>query len=275
MIITLGKSKFSFIQCYKAQFNLQIQNKVAVGCADCKERVSPGEAINRRQYRHNGYICFPCFASHMRISTIRFGGEDNDAGFIVNTFSQLQACSFAGRTYTTPEVVDAVLTSIQDRNPKFVYEPVRSIDQPITKSTAALVARMTIRKPGKPIVTVEVRSDVGQHNFYTWFSGNGRARKQTRITPRSYSQGPSYKFPVGLEVIAAKHFQNGEAVKITILKKKLYKKFCSCSGDQLPGYRPVIVRSILEPIAAWKRRGVGQAIPVRPSLLTKLTEITS
>ena len=101
-----------------------------------------------------------------------------------------------------------------------------------------LIARMTIRKPGR-IVTVEVRADAGFHNFYQWFAGHGRGRKPTHHTARSDGQR-FYDRPAGLEVIAAR-FTKGETVKITIRNKKLYNKFLACSGDQLPGYKPVIL----------------------------------
>ena len=277
MIITLGKSQFSFIQCYKAQFDLKIGNKLAVRCADCSSRILPGEAINRRQYRHNGYLCFSCFSSHLKVATFRFGGGGgNDAGFVKNYFDQLQSCSLASPTFTTPQIIESVLAVLLKNNPGFT-QPVQIQDQPKTpaKARAALVARMTLRKPGKPIVTIEIRSDAGYHNFYTWFKGQGRGRKQVNISARSLCQKSHPRYPVGLEVIAEKRREKGETVKITILKKKLYRKFISCSADQLPGYKPVIVNPILEPIPAWQRRGARITAPAELFTRIQNSEITS
>ena len=115
----------------------------------------------------------------------------------------------------------------------------------------SIIARMTVRKPGR-VVTVEVRADAGFHNFYIWHAGHGRGRKQTHATARSDGQRYHHR-PAGLEVIATR-FTNGEQVKITILKKRLYKKFLDCSGDQLPGYKPVIVSTQIDTRAAFNRR---------------------
>ena len=114
-MITLGKSKFSFIQCYKAQFDLSIRNKRPVRCVDCVSSVLPGLAIHRRQYRHNGYVCFGCFASHLRVATFSIDeDQDHDAGFRVNAYGQLQACSFSPREHTTLEIMSAVYAALLD-----------------------------------------------------------------------------------------------------------------------------------------------------------------
>ena len=112
-MITLGKSQFSFIQCYKAQFDLSIRNKRQVVCVDCAAGILPGLAIHRRQYRHNGYICFACFSSHLKVATYSASG-DHDAGFRTNVFNEIQACSFYPKVYTTPEIVSAVYVALLD-----------------------------------------------------------------------------------------------------------------------------------------------------------------
>lgn len=102
-----------------------------------------------------------------------------------------------------------------------------------------LVARMTIRKNGKLTMTVEIHTDAGHNDFYHWMKSNGigRGRLQVRTSNRNDGQAWTHQ-PRGLEVLA-KRFVNGEQIKITILKKRLYKKFLSCPIRDLPGFSPV------------------------------------
>lgn len=99
-----------------------------------------------------------------------------------------------------------------------------------------IVARMTVRKLDDTRITVEVHSDAGHHNFYHWYKGKGRGRKFLRHSHRTDGQA-LFRHPIGLEVLA-KRFPHAK-VKITILRKRLYKRLLTCDTTALPGYKRV------------------------------------
>jgi hypothetical protein len=115
MKIKIGPSTFTNIQAYKTAFDLSKDNVRVVRCSDCRAELRPGLGIFRRAYRHNGYICFACFAKGLPILTFALGSPDNDAGFSVDLFSgSLRACRFDRRKYSTAEIVEAVYNALLD-----------------------------------------------------------------------------------------------------------------------------------------------------------------
>jgi len=101
------------IRCYQATFDISRPNVRPVHCCDCHNPIGAGLGIHRRQFRHNGYLCFACFQSHITVSTYTLSG-DGDNGFIIGSDGNLQACLTTPRKITTPEVIAAVLIYVLD-----------------------------------------------------------------------------------------------------------------------------------------------------------------
>lgn len=131
----------------------------------------------------------------------------------------------------------------------------------MTRKSNNVVALLTIQKPDGKRLAVEVQTDAGLHDFYHWFEGYGRARRELRTSARSDGQ-KTILHPCGLEVIAGRFPQ--ARVKITIRKKKLYRKLLSDSAEKLPGYKPAIIKTHFKAEHSWdhaSRPGYGK----RPS----------
>lgn len=107
-------------------------------------------------------------------------------------------------------------------------------------ASTKIVASMTIREGGRLTKIVEVKADASHFNFYHWrkYAGRGKKRSEGKFSHRGDGTHPYKGERVGLEALAARYFTNGEAVKITIKNKKLYKHLTTCAVHLLPGYRP-------------------------------------
>jgi hypothetical protein len=125
----------------------------------------------------------------------------------------------------------------------------------MTSSKKNVVAKLTIRKNNKLTAKIEIHTNAGHGDFYHWFTKSGRTWSEVRTSNRNDGQRWTHQ-PRGLEILAARF--PADQIKITIGKKRLYKKFLSCPVDQLPGYKPVtLIRTNLT-----NRRATSSALDI-------------
>jgi hypothetical protein len=114
-MITIGNTTFKFLFCYAAAFNLENNNSRPVHCKDCKGDILTGLGIYRKQYRHNGYLCFSCFSSHIKVMT-RTASGDLDAGFTISKITgNLQACVFLPKQFPTDRIIQLVYEYLYEK----------------------------------------------------------------------------------------------------------------------------------------------------------------
>lgn len=104
------------IRAYKTLFLLEAPNKKEVICRDCGAGILPGVGIRRRAYRLDGFLCFECFSQSLKVLTTLSGFPDNDAGFRIDPFFGLYACSFELPKFRTYEIIEAVFRALIDES---------------------------------------------------------------------------------------------------------------------------------------------------------------
>lgn len=125
-----------------------------------------------------------------------------------------------------------------------------------------VVARLTMTQKDGGLFIVEVCEDAGLRDFFRWHRGQKGKRAKT------YLRGEHRPYPAkdlkyiaqrtektfkDLDIFARKvgggrdNTWAGKQIvtcKIVVYKKAAYQKLLTCPTDQLPGYKPVITKSL-------------------------------
>lgn len=142
------------------------------------------------------------------------------------------------------------------------------------KNKVKVIARMTIVKRGtaKRLI-VEIHEDASFHQFYRWYSQEGRKHKRfIRFSQRNdgliftHAQNQS-----GLDVLAERQQsfnKDIEKVTIKIFQKRIYKHLLTCAPDQLTDGLPTTQSHGLRAVAPARLPATYTTLQKRMDIMT-------
>ncbi len=142
------------------------------------------------------------------------------------------------------------------------------------KNKFKIVARMTITKrASSKRLIVEVHEDASFHQFYRWYSQEGRKRKRfIRNSPRN--DGLNYtkaQDQPGLDVLSDRQTsfnKDIETVTIKIFQKRMYNRLLNCAPEALGNGMPVAQCQNLRPAIPERLPSTYTPLQKRMNILT-------
>jgi hypothetical protein len=132
-------------------------------------------------------------------------------------------------------------------------QSVKKQDQP------KVVARATITRADGEQIIIEINDQSNFRDFYFWYrrqkgkrnkvlfrtSRRAEAVNLQALADNYIARSKDMPVPAGTRgfVVVYRKAPTPPTVKIVVMKKKLYKHYLQCETDQLPGHKPVIVKT--------------------------------
>ncbi len=142
------------------------------------------------------------------------------------------------------------------------------------KKKIKVVARMTIVKRGSSKrLIVEIHEDATFHQFYRWYSQEGRKHKRF-IRGSQRNDGLQFaraQNTPGLDVLAERQQsfnKDIEKVTIKIMQKRIYNRLLNCAPDALGNGMPVATCHNLRPKAPERLPTTYTTLQKRMNILT-------